>query len=75
MRYPVRKSMKDKNIGYEFFAVEMNSYYGAVITIVGKTKNDVRKQAKDLNRENYIWEIRKHKMGGKLPYITLLKSV
>ena len=65
--------MEEKNTGYEFFAVELNSYYGPIITIVGKTKNEVRKRAKELNREDYVWEIRKHRKDTRLPYMTMLR--
>ncbi|MDD6017206.1 MAG: hypothetical protein PUC18_13195 [Prevotellaceae bacterium] len=63
----------NKKLGYEFFAVELNSYYGPIITIIGKTKNEVRKRAKELKRENYVWEIRKHRVDTRLPYQTILK--
>lgn len=62
----------EKKLSYEFYAVELNSYYGPIITIIGKTKNEVRKRAKDLKREDYIWEIRKHRMGTRLPYSTMI---
>ena len=65
--------MEEKNTGYEFFTVELNSYYGPIITIVGKTKNEVRKRAKELNREDYVWEIRKHRKDTRLPYMTMLR--
>ena len=65
--------METKNIEYEFFAVELNSYYGPIITIIGKTKNEVRKRAKELNREDYVWEIRKHRKDTRLPYMTMLR--
>lgn len=63
----------DNKISYEFFAVELNSYYGPIITIIGKTKKEVRKRAKELNREDYIWEIRKHRTDTRLPYMTALR--
>lgn len=65
--------MEKKKVVYEFYAVELNSYYGAVITIVGKKKKDVRKRAKELGCEDYIWEIRKHRTDTRLPYMTMLR--
>lgn len=63
----------EKKAEYEFYAVELNTYYGAIITIIGKTKKEVRKRAKELNREDYIWEIRKHRTGTKLPHMVMLR--
>lgn len=63
----------EKNLGYEFYAVELNSYYGPIITIIGKTKKEVRKRAKELKREDYIWEIRKHRTDTRLPYQKMLR--
>lgn len=63
----------DNKIRYEFFAVELNSYYGPIITIIGNTKKEVRKRAKELKCEDYIWEIRKHRTDTMLPYQTMIR--
>lgn len=65
--------MERKNIGYEFFAVELDAYHGPIITIIGKTKKEVRKRAKELHREDYVWEIRKHRIDTRLPYMKMLR--
>lgn len=64
--------MEKKGIKYEFYAVELNSYYGAIITIIAPTKRDVKKRAKELGREDYVWEIRKHRIDTPLPYRQML---
>lgn len=63
----------ENKISYEFFAVEENAYYGPIITIIGKTKKEVRERAKELNRECYISEIGRHRTGTRLPYIKALR--
>lgn len=64
--------MEKKGIKYEFYAVELHSYYGAIITIIAPTKRDVEKRANELGRENYVWEIRKHRIDTPLPYRQML---
>jgi hypothetical protein len=65
--------MENKGIKYEFYAVELNSYYGAIITIIAPTKREVEKRAKELGREDYIWEIRKHSIDTPLRQMIMLR--